>query len=89
MKKIFLICGIIASVLYIGTDTLLIMTWEKYSYNFQTISNLSVIGAQTRTTWLGVIECISVYSPMLWILVLAIIMLQAEKKLDLFNNKTI
>ena len=38
------------------------------------------VEAQLPTPWLGVIERISVYSPMLWILVLAIILLQTEKK---------
>lgn len=52
IKKILLICGIIASALYIGTDTFLAMTWGDYSYNSQTISELSAIGAQTRTAWI-------------------------------------
>lgn len=63
MKKVFLICGIIASVLYIGTDTFLAMSWEDYSYNSQTISELSAIGAQTRTAWL--VAMIFLFNPLL------------------------
>jgi hypothetical protein len=63
MKKILLICGILASVLYIGTDTFLAMSWEEYSYNSQTISELSAIGAQTRMSWLLVM--IFLFNPLL------------------------
>lgn len=52
IRKVLLICGIAASVLYIGTDTFLAMSWKDYSYSSQTISELSAIGAQTRTAWL-------------------------------------
>ena len=63
MKKIFLICGIVASVLYIGTDTFLAMTWEGYNYNSQTISELSAIGAPTRMSWILVMTFL--FNPLL------------------------
>jgi len=47
------------------------------------------VEAQLPTPWLGIIERISVYSPMLWILVLAILLLQAKKKPALLNSKKI
>jgi hypothetical protein len=53
ITKALLICGIVASVLYIGTDILLSMTWPGYSYLNQAISELSAIGAPTRPFWLA------------------------------------
>ncbi len=51
--KPLLICGIVAALLYIITDTLLALSWTSYSYTSQTISELSAIGAPTRTTWIA------------------------------------
>jgi len=39
------------------------MSWEDYSYNSQTISELSAIGAQTRTAWL--VAMIFLFNPLL------------------------
>lgn len=55
LRKTLLICGILASLLYIGTDILLAMRWEGYSYASQTISELSAIGAPTRSLWIAMI----------------------------------
>jgi hypothetical protein len=52
-RKFLLICGVLASLLYIGTDILLAMHWEGYSYASQTISELSAIGAPTRPLWIA------------------------------------
>jgi hypothetical protein len=49
--KILLICGILASLLYISTDILLAMCYEGYSYTSQAISELSAVGAPTRSLW--------------------------------------
>jgi hypothetical protein len=48
LKKVLLICGILSSLLYVGTDILASMQWEGYSYTSQTISELRAIGAPTR-----------------------------------------
>jgi hypothetical protein len=48
VRKILLLCGILASLLYVGTDILGAVYWEGYSYTSQTISELSAIGAPSR-----------------------------------------
>lgn len=49
VRKVLLICGIISSLLWIGGDILAAMQYEGYSYTSQTISELSAIGAPTRS----------------------------------------
>jgi hypothetical protein len=48
LLKVLLICGILASLLYVATDILAGMLWEGYSFSSQAISELSAIGAPTR-----------------------------------------
>ena len=48
VRKILLVCGILASLLYVGTDILAAMRWEGYSYTSQSVSELRAIGAPTR-----------------------------------------
>jgi hypothetical membrane protein len=52
IKKILLICGILSTIIYIGTDILLGLRWHGYSFTSQAISELSAIGAPTRTQWI-------------------------------------
>jgi hypothetical protein len=47
-RKALLVCGILSSLLYVGTDILAAMLYEGYSYTGQTISELFAIGAPTR-----------------------------------------
>ena len=47
-RKLLLICGIIASLLYVSSDILAAMSWEGYSYIDQSVSELRAIGAPTR-----------------------------------------
>jgi hypothetical protein len=49
VRKALLICGILSSLLYIGADILAATLYEGYSYTDQTISELSAIGAPTRS----------------------------------------
>lgn len=49
--KYLLICGIVSSLLYIAADALLSRVYEGYSYADQAISELSAIGAPTRSLW--------------------------------------
>ena len=79
LTKILLICGILSAVLYIGADIIAASLYEGYSYTSQAISELSAIGAPSKS-FLGVTERITVFSPMIWIAVLAIILLQWKKK---------
>ena len=48
MKKFLLICGIISSLLYIGTDLLAAKLWEGYSAASQMVSEFIAINAPTR-----------------------------------------
>jgi hypothetical protein len=48
LRKVLLICGILASLIWVGTDILSGMQWEGYSFISQSISELSAIGAPTR-----------------------------------------
>jgi len=47
--KILLICGILSTVLYIGADIIAAISYEGYSYTSQAISELSAIGAPSRS----------------------------------------
>ena len=48
VQKALLVCGILASRLYVGTDIFAAMRWEGYSYTSQSVSELRAIGAPTR-----------------------------------------
>ena len=48
-RKILLICGVLSSVLYVGADIVAAMRYEGYSYTAQAVSELSAIGAPTRS----------------------------------------
>lgn len=47
-RKVLLVCGILAPLLYVATDVLAAMLYEGYSYTDQTISELFAIDAPTR-----------------------------------------
>src|SRR6266545_7839513 len=51
-RKTLLACGILSSVLYVAMTMLIARQWEGYSSASQTISELSAIGAPTRSLWL-------------------------------------
>jgi len=48
LKKVLLVCGILSSLLYVGTDILGGMLWEGYSFTSQAISELAAVGAPVR-----------------------------------------
>jgi hypothetical protein len=48
LRSILLICGMLAALLYVGSDIIAAMSWEGYSYTAQTVSELRAIGAPTR-----------------------------------------
>jgi hypothetical protein len=52
-RKFFLVSGSLASLLAVGTDVLAGMLWEGYSFTSQSISELSAIGAPTRSIVFG------------------------------------
>jgi hypothetical protein len=50
-RKILLTCGIASSVLYVAMNIVVPMQWASYSSASQTVSELSAVGAPTRTLW--------------------------------------
>ncbi len=48
VRKFLLVCGILSSLLYVGTDILAVMHYEGYSSTSQTVSELIAISAPTR-----------------------------------------
>jgi hypothetical protein len=55
-----LICGILASLIYVGSDILAALRWEGYSYISQTISELRAIAAPTRPLLIPVLAIYAV-----------------------------
>jgi hypothetical protein len=52
LRKVLLVCGAISSLLYIAMNVFIPLQWESYSSASQTISELSAIGAPTRSIWM-------------------------------------
>ena len=52
VRKTLLVCGILAAVLYVAMTLFVGLLWEGYSSTAQTISELSAIGAPTRSLWM-------------------------------------
>ena len=50
-ERILLLCGVLSSLLYAVTNIVVPLQWEEYSVFSQTVSELSAIGAPTRTLW--------------------------------------
>jgi len=53
ITMVLLICGIVAPLLWVGTDIFAAMSTEGYSYANQAPSELSAVGAPTRPLWLA------------------------------------
>lgn len=51
LQKTLLVCGILASLLYIAMNAFIPTLWTGYSMTAQAISELSAIGAPTRGVW--------------------------------------
>ena len=51
LRKTLLVCGILSSILYAAMTVFIAMQWRGYSSAAQTISELSAIGAPTRSLW--------------------------------------
>jgi Protein of unknown function (DUF998) len=48
VRKVLLVCGILASLLYVASDIVAAIRWEGYSYIDQSVSELRASGAPTR-----------------------------------------
>ena len=53
IQKTLLLCGTVASTLYVAMNILVAMEWEGYRSFSQTVSELSAIGAPTRALWVS------------------------------------
>jgi Protein of unknown function (DUF998) len=51
LRKALLVCGILSSLLYAAMTVFIAMQWEGYSSASQVVSELSAIGASTRSLW--------------------------------------
>jgi hypothetical protein len=59
LRKILLVCGILAAVLFVASDILAAVSFEGYSYTSQSISELRALGAPTRPM---LVRILSVYA---------------------------
>ena len=51
LRKTLLVCGVASSLLYVAMTVLIAWQWKEYSSASQTISELSAVGAPTRSLW--------------------------------------
>jgi hypothetical protein len=61
VRRILLICGILAALLYMGSDIMAAMRWEGYSYTAQSVSELRAIGAPTRAFLMPILTLYSLF----------------------------
>jgi hypothetical protein len=52
--KVLLVCGILSSLLYTTITILVPLQWAAYNSASQTVSELSAVGAPTRSLWIWV-----------------------------------
>jgi len=50
-RETLLVCGIVAALLYVVMNVVVALRWPGYSPMSQTVSELSAIGAPTRSLW--------------------------------------
>jgi hypothetical protein len=51
LRRTLLVCGILSSVLYAAMTVFIALQWEGYSSASRTVSELSAVGAPTRSMW--------------------------------------
>lgn len=51
LRRVLLVCGVLASVLYVAMNVFIPLQWQGYSFASQVISELSAIDAPTRSLW--------------------------------------
>ena len=52
-RRALLLCGILSSLLYVAMNAFVAARWPEYSSTSQTVSELSAVGAPTRSLWVG------------------------------------
>ncbi|MDH4255922.1 MAG: DUF998 domain-containing protein [Gammaproteobacteria bacterium] len=55
LRRLLLVCGILAPLLYAAADAVAGLRWEAYSFRDQTISELGAIGAPSRPLFAGLL----------------------------------
>jgi hypothetical protein len=55
LQKTLLLSGLASSLVYAAVNVAVPMRWDEYSIASQTVSELSAIGAPTRTLWIGLV----------------------------------
>lgn len=60
LQTVLLICGILAPLIYVAANTICAMVYKGYSIAGQTVSELSAIGAPTRTLWVVIVSIYNV-----------------------------
>jgi hypothetical protein len=63
LLKVLLACGILSSLLYAAMNVFVPMLWDGYTMASQTVSELSAIGAPTRTLWVRLGASTAFFSP--------------------------
>ncbi len=53
IRKALLVCGVLSSLLYVAVNILCAMRFEGYSVTAQSVSELSAIGAPSRSLWVA------------------------------------
>jgi hypothetical protein len=52
-ERLLLLCGVLSSLFYVAMNVVVPMQWKGYSCFSQVVSELSAIGAPTRTLWIA------------------------------------
>ncbi len=52
LRKAALVCGILASLLYVAVNIIVAAQWKEYNVASQTVSELSAVDAPTRMLWM-------------------------------------
>lgn len=55
LRKVLLVCGIVAAAIYVGSDIVAALRWEGYDYAAQSVSELRAVGAPTRAFLLPIL----------------------------------
>jgi Protein of unknown function (DUF998) len=53
VQPVLLVCGILSSLVYVSANVFSAMRWQGYSFASQAISELSAIGAPSRSVWVA------------------------------------
>jgi membrane protease YdiL (CAAX protease family) len=52
IRKALLVCGVLSSLVYVAANVVAGLSWDGYSFADQTISELSALGAPSRSIWM-------------------------------------